>query len=247
MVSAADWARALRHWPYDRAEDGRAIDEALEMLPVGVWWVDALSDAPAYWSAWLGNRLVARGDPFTALLALDQAAAIDSQFASYPPRARALRAVGEVAAARAYLDEILSAEPRSKPALMELARHQASVGEHGEASATYLRLLAIDGSARPALLAAVRQAVLDRGASGGLALVDGLEESGQGGPDLSLLAARIEAEAHLFERCVRRIDDAGLVDLDVTGARAGRIRRECVAGTSAVEPLPLPRQRSTPK
>jgi len=74
--AAAAWAEALKRWPRDGMDLGKPFDEAFATLPVGVWWLDALQDAPAHWSVRLARRMLADGDPETALLACEQAAAL---------------------------------------------------------------------------------------------------------------------------------------------------------------------------
>ena len=66
-------AEALRHWPADRGDVGAVFEAAYGAMPVGLWWLDALQDAPAHWSVRLAWRMVDEQDWEVALLACEQA------------------------------------------------------------------------------------------------------------------------------------------------------------------------------
>ncbi len=72
-VAAAYMAEALRRWPRELVKEGRPLDWAWAMFPVGPWWVQALGDAGAHWSLRLAWIAADDGDWATALLASEQA------------------------------------------------------------------------------------------------------------------------------------------------------------------------------
>lgn len=76
IEAAAAAADAFRRWPHEVPTSPAVWEEAWSWLPVGVWWLDALAEAPAHWSARLGWWSLREGDAETALLAMEQAASL---------------------------------------------------------------------------------------------------------------------------------------------------------------------------
>jgi hypothetical protein len=114
LAAARAAAESFRHWPRERAESGQPLEAAFAMFPVGVWWVDALEDAPAHWSMRLSWLLLREGDVETALLATEQAARLRPEAHEWSAtRADALRALGRVDDLAAYIANWRVAQPDS--------------------------------------------------------------------------------------------------------------------------------------
>jgi hypothetical protein len=126
-VAAAD---AFRRWPHEVPTSPAIWEEAWGWLPVGLWWLDALEDAPAHWSARLGWWMLREGDPETALLAMEQAARLRPDvFAHSTTYVDALLALGRLGAARAEAQAWTQAAPEHDWAWVSLASVALSGGD----------------------------------------------------------------------------------------------------------------------
>jgi hypothetical protein len=114
LAAARAAAESFRHWPRERAEQGQPLETAYAMFPVGVWWVDALEDAPAHWSMRLSWLLLREGDAETALLAAEQAARLRPEAHAWSAtRSEALLALGRVDDLARYVAAWRVAQPES--------------------------------------------------------------------------------------------------------------------------------------
>lgn len=126
-LGAAD---AFRRWPHEVPTSPAVWEEAWGWLPVGLWWLDALADAPAHWSARLGWWLLREGDAETALLAMEQAAALRPDvFTFSSTHIDALLALGRTAQAREEAQAWTQAAPEHAWAWVALASVALSAGD----------------------------------------------------------------------------------------------------------------------
>lgn len=126
LLGAAEaYAQALRVWPREAMDRGAPFEEAFRLMPLGVWWLDRLADAPAHWSVRLAWKSLELNDPETAWLACQQAGRIRPvAFRWIGACAEALDMQGRHAEASAYVDAWVAAEPGDPWAWV--ARHRLS-------------------------------------------------------------------------------------------------------------------------
>jgi tetratricopeptide (TPR) repeat protein len=129
-AAAEAFAEAMRHWPAE-VSDGGALQQAWALRPVSVFWIDALADAPAHWSARLAVLLRQRDDPGGALLAAEQAARLRPEVHRWMPvTVDALLDLGLEDRAAAVVGAWLAEEPDDRWAWYAAAR----VNLHGGAA-----------------------------------------------------------------------------------------------------------------
>lgn len=105
-------ATAMHHWPPEQADRADLVTEGYAWWPIGVWWVDRLSDAPAHASAKLAWLLLKDRDPETALLAAEQAARLRPEAHAFSAaRVEALVTLGEPEAAAAHVEQWMQVHP----------------------------------------------------------------------------------------------------------------------------------------
>jgi tetratricopeptide (TPR) repeat protein len=121
-------AAALVRWPGEDVGDTAAFDAAYALLPVGLWWLEALEPANARWSIRLAQRLLADGQPEVAELACDQAARLRPvTFGHNPECAEALAVQRRDDEALAYLQAWVDEEPDNYVAWVTTARVAARI------------------------------------------------------------------------------------------------------------------------
>lgn len=112
LAAASAWANAFKHWPQEIADKGKPFDQAFATLPVGLWWLEALADAPAHWSIRLSRKLLSLDQPDTALLACQQAGRLRPAAHAWTGECpTAMWAMGQKDQAKAYLSDWRRARP----------------------------------------------------------------------------------------------------------------------------------------
>jgi tetratricopeptide (TPR) repeat protein len=113
VAAATAAARAMRQWPRERVADkSNMLETAWTWLPESLWWLEALEDAPAYWSMRLAWLLMREGEPETALLAAQQAARIRPEAHTWSiTKVDALAAMGRVDEIEQYVSDWRVAQP----------------------------------------------------------------------------------------------------------------------------------------
>jgi hypothetical protein len=102
----------MRHWPAAEAEREDLVAVAWSWRPDGLYWIDALADAPAHVSMKLAWLLQREGRAEMALLAADQAALLRPEAHRFnPTRVAALVALDEVPLAIADVELWMEVRP----------------------------------------------------------------------------------------------------------------------------------------
>ncbi len=122
-AAASAWANAFKHWPQEIADKGKPFDHAFAVLPVGLWWLDALADAPAHWSIRLSRKLLDEQQPDAALLACQQAKRLRPAAHEWTAEcAMAEWALGQKDEAKTYLASWRAARPNDVWAFIATAQ-----------------------------------------------------------------------------------------------------------------------------
>ncbi len=237
LPAAEALAEALRHWPYGASRDGAPLEEGWALLPVGLWWLEAIEDAPNWWNLYLGGQSMRRGDPETALLAYDAAALRDPSLWDWPSRARALAALDRAAEAEALLRARLAREPDHAPTWRALGDRCLADGRAVEARDAYLQALALTPGERGLLVGAVRAAEAADGVDGGRRMGERLALGGSTSPALQVERARLALADGDPRACLRLLRPEVLDDPEV-GARAAVLRSRCRAACVTCGDLP---------
>ena len=219
-LSADRWVGAfLRSAP--------GLDEAYATLPLGLFWLRALREVDARYSAMLSRTLMKAGDLDVALMACDQAADLNrAAFGEVPWRAEILVKLGRAEEAGVWLEDILSRHPDDPHILAEKGKALTALGRHDEATAAYLR----GARSMPFLkVLALRSAMAAGGPERALELVHRFEIDGPMDPDVGLEIASVRMRAGEPARCVQDIERWNLVTRTV-GPRAGDLLAACRAG-----------------
>ncbi len=222
-ASAERWAEALRHGaPAD------AVAEAHRAVPIGVFWVQALASVDARYSAALAQVLTREGDDAAALLAIEQAAALDPDgYQRDALRGVLLSKLGRAEDARAWMEQsVLPHAPDDPEVLGRYAGILTALGRHHEASDTYLRAARRSVTMRAS---AIRAAERADGVEAALTLARRLALDGANDPDAELETARLLLATGDARACVNLIDRRGLQDTTVA-ARARGLRQQCARG-----------------
>jgi tetratricopeptide (TPR) repeat protein len=207
MASAIFWARALRGWPYRPDEVGQPLLQGLERWPMGIWWLESLADAPAYWSDQLGHWALAEDDPYLALLAWEQAERIRPDlYAWWFPRARALAALERYDEADALLQGATERKPKSSAIWATWGDLLRDQGRYDEARQRYINGWRSQATRVDLLARAIRMAGR-QDAREGLDFVRRLELSGQLPRTLvvDIACARLFHEAGELTNCRDRL------------------------------------------
>ncbi len=211
--AATAFAEALRHWPDEQGDKGRPLDEAYRLLPLGEFWIEALADAPAYWSWQFADRMLDAGEPQLALQAIEQAARLEPEI--YDDSAiwvYVLLANDRVAEAEAFGERLITdypERPYNWKAAGAALEHQE---QYDKASALYLRGFEKNRREPDLALRAVRAADRAGGPERALAVVKGIDVHIRHDPRIDLEAARLYLRAGRPGDCVLRLEDAGFVD-----------------------------------
>ncbi|MEE2749805.1 MAG: tetratricopeptide repeat protein [Myxococcota bacterium] len=138
LDAAKAMLRAIRHWPTEMWPgwwtEADPLIQGYEMLPVGIWWVDGLSDANGWWSALLGGLLLDKGEAEAALMAFEQADELGPFWVrNRAGPAQALVALGRIDEAESYLLEKIDNGATHAELRKELALVYARQGKEDEA------------------------------------------------------------------------------------------------------------------
>jgi len=207
------WARGLVHWPYDPMSRGEPLRAGYAAFPIGLWWLDAVEPAPAWWSERLGALMMEVGDAGTALVAYEQAARLDPVYQAWPPRARAMVAIGDVDAADAYLEAMIRLDPNQERPWLVWADLLLAQGRGEEARSAYKQALRIVPSRSRSKVGLVRSATLLEGPEAGFDEIARLRSAGQLEvvPEVRLEEARLHAKLESWESCVRVLEEHRVV------------------------------------
>ncbi|MBN2799777.1 MAG: O-antigen ligase family protein [Deltaproteobacteria bacterium] len=228
MARAEAWAEALRHWPY--VGGGAPLLNAYRELPLGIWWVDALEDAPPWWSIFLGQELMREGDSELALLAFEQAVrGYGARTVTIPDYAVALARLGREDEAKAWLGSLFARGEDDLVAWVALARVSEELGEREPAVRAWMRAHQMMPSREIYALNAIRAAAAGSPEEG-LALVERLRLAGGETPQVTLVAAGLERRRGSPGECVDRLRGLGATLVEVPGAEAllQQCLEECV-------------------
>ncbi len=215
--AAEHWADALRR------NSGRLV-EAWRTFPVGLYWVDALADAPAHQMWSLASLLHKEGADEEALLAIDATAERDpAAYGDHVFRVQVLLALGRPEAALAWIEDLAARQGASPEVLAARGEVLTAMGRHADAADTFRRA----GRTKPELRArAVRSMEAASGAERALAFAAELELDGVQDPAVALEVARLKLAVGDPAGCVAEIERRGLV---VSRLRkpAGDLLRAC--------------------
>lgn len=197
-LGAADlWVQAFR-----RGET--QLEEAWETLPVALFWYEAFEGHSAVLCASLSQFLLARGEGEVALLASEEAARLDPvAFGRHLPRAMILLSLGRAQDALDWLQPILETSPDDPDVLDVLARAQAALGRHDQATETWIR----GARSRPEQrVMALRSAEKDGGLDKALNLARRFEIEGGIDPLTGIEIAHLRQRGGNPQACIQAIE-----------------------------------------
>ncbi|TVQ87366.1 MAG: tetratricopeptide repeat protein [Deltaproteobacteria bacterium] len=138
------WTEAVQRWPHERVFTQGVFERALRLMPVGLYWVEALRDGPSPpLSLYLGIHLLKQNDPESALLAFEQAAFLRPSYAEGAHHGRALLEVGRTDEGLAHLSRV-GVNHDSPDAWRFRAEALAELGRHDEAIVDARRALRLN-------------------------------------------------------------------------------------------------------
>lgn len=215
--------RAVQHWreAFAHGAPPSFVREAFEHMPVGLVWVDALTQAPAYRQASLARTLASLGEVDAALLAWERARMLDSRGPPHPSHLALLGRAGRLDEAIKLGRDALDAAPDDPLLLETLGELHAARGETDRAVELFLRA----GERRPAARSlAVRTLAGVRGSDDALALIRRIDLTGGETGSLHLELARHLAELGDREGCRQQVDRAerkasGRLTAEIRGLR----------------------------
>lgn len=121
------WVNAVQRWPFDAAKAQRPFERALQLQPVGLWWVQQLEGGPTpSLAVLLGRELLRADDPDAALVAFDLAAQGKPSYRTLPDRGRAMIATGQLDRG---LDLLARGVDEHGPQVLEI--RAAALRDHG--------------------------------------------------------------------------------------------------------------------
>jgi O-antigen ligase len=130
LGAATDRVEAMRRWPRERMVDPKTFEQSYALFPIGVWWLDQLSDAPAHWTVRLAWQALDEEDWELVLLATEQAARLrPAAHARMPAYAEALAGLGRADDAIRWLRAWVSEEPDAVWAWVALANVGREAGQ----------------------------------------------------------------------------------------------------------------------
>jgi O-antigen ligase/Flp pilus assembly protein TadD len=226
-LSAAGGEPAARAW-LDAFAAGvpRALDAGWAILPVGLYWADAVQSFPAGQQAEVASFLVKNGDPDAALLAF--------QSASQREPGRLVRGhillleeMGEHELTVQTLERYLAIRPDDAWALGRLAVALEALGRWTEARESWLKHWR--GGASGLGRAARAEAKLG-GYAAGLRLWEKQVLLGRRPSNEDLVVfARLHLDAQHADACLKVLATPGLLDDGKSGPAARALRKQCQA------------------
>lgn len=226
--AAETWAEALRHWPYaDREAD--PVSEALDILPVALWWLEATEDAPAWISYELARTSLVRGEPEITLLACEQAARLRPRaYGRCLFRSSALVELGMFDQAMLELQTLLAAEPDHALAWDHLASLHHRQRDHDAAADAWAHAWELEPTAERGRLAV--SALLEAGdPASARRLAEHMLLRTPYEPDLHMLVAEALAQEGNPVACRETIYDHHLDEHPRHRARATELLRTTCA------------------
>jgi tetratricopeptide (TPR) repeat protein len=215
--AAGHWADALRR------NSGR-LREAWQTFPVGLYWVDALADAPPHQMWALASLLHREGAHDEALLAVEAAAEMDpAAYGDHVFRVQVLLALDEPARALAWVEGVASRAGDSPAVLAAWGDVLSAQERHAEAADRYRRA----GRGKPELRArAIRSMEAAAGPARALAFAREMELDGVEDPAAGLEVARLHLATGDAGGCVAEIERRKL-DVSVLHKPASDLLRLC--------------------
>lgn len=231
LAAAELWAEALRRWPVEFAPDGAPVRAGWEILPVAVWWLHALEDAPSLWSAALCRILLEEGDGEMALAAYDQADRMRPGVYRYQGlKTRALVLAGRHAEAEAFALEVLAERPDAAGLWQSLATVYEAQGRWADASEAWTQAFELSTERRDAFaVLALQHRERADGPEAALRLLSRFELYVQKNTRLGLEAARLQLAAGRPGSCLDEIERRRLLTDAAVGAEAEKLRATCAS------------------
>lgn len=224
-LAQGDRQLAQQRWSeaFHRDAPPRLIVEAFATMPSGLIWLESFSDAPPVYSVTLGFLLFRNRQYDEALLACDQAAAIDPVYADLLIRGRLLVAVGRPEEAERWIDDVLSRRPDELDYLLERGEIQSSIGRHKEATASFLEAARVNPAAR---VRALSSAESEGGPQRALEVVRQFELEGTVDPVLRLRIAAVRMRSGDYAGCSDEIERWNLTAI-LDGPEAAELLETC--------------------
>ncbi|MCA9492965.1 MAG: hypothetical protein KC621_23705, partial [Myxococcales bacterium] len=226
VMTVVDRERAAAAW-HDAIEAGSprsTYEEAWAVLPVGLYWVDAVQGSGNRQDAALGAFLLRKGDPEAAVLAYEEAA-FDAPGVMHPGYVDALLALDRLDQAEQVVALARSRHPEDPAWIAREARLREKQLRWGDASALWMSIARRDPKAA---LRSVETAVQEGGPENGLRILLRMQTDGfRLDTNLHLKRAQLQARAGLRDECVRDIASSGLLDNKFTRKRAEKAIQDC--------------------
>jgi len=203
LTGAADhWADALRR-------NSDRLREAWDTFPVGLYWVEALGDAPPHQMWALAGLLHRTGAHDEALLAVDAAAVMDpSAYGDHVLRVQVLLALEEHEAALAWVQGLAARTGDTPEVLAAWGDVLTAMERHADAAERYRRA----GRVKPELRGrAIRSMEAAAGPARALAFAEEMELDGVEDPAAGLEIARLRLAVGNAGGCVAEIERRELV------------------------------------
>lgn len=225
-VTDRDRAAAAWHLAIEAGAPSSTFEEAWAVLPVGLYWVDAVQSGGTRQDAALAAFLLKKGDAEAAALAFEEAA-FDDPNALHPGYVDALLTLDRLDQAERYLDRARSRRPGDPVWTRRLAVLREKQDRWKEASDIWMSISRYDSRAA---LRAVDAAAHGEQPQEGLRVILRMQADGIAlDTDLILRRAQLQAKAGLRDECVRDLAASGLLDRRNTKARAQRAMQGCTA------------------
>lgn len=239
--AATLWARAITHWPYDPNSRAEPLRDGYAAFPNGLWWLTALEASPGWWSERFALLMLEVDEPNTALLAYEQAALLDEAYEDWPPRARAMAAIGDYAAVDTYLRDLTTRNPDGERAWLIWADLLLEQRRGEEALMAYQRALDAFPTRARSKVGLVRASAVIGGPEAGIDKVQQLEIAGQleSVPEVRLEQARLYARMDDWYDCVRTLDDHHVDNTPALRDGARRLREQCFISKEGGRPQPI--------
>jgi tetratricopeptide (TPR) repeat protein/O-antigen ligase len=203
----------------------RALREGWAVLPVGIYWLDAMADRPAAKLRQLGRFLYERGDEEAAFLAYQQAQQRDPSTYDLTHARLLIEYAPEQAGT--FLDDAMEWGRRDRRIERLRAENLENQGDFAAAMEAWEDLAKTDTDARYRFVRLVRQE------QGPAVALRELARAQVGGEELSTDAVFLEAELHAAlgdsAACKSTLTAAGLLDRNKTKKRARKAMEACRA------------------
>ena len=213
------WGRTLRLAP----PSGVLLDEALELLPEGIYWSSVLEEADPRWSLLLAQRMYQEDDWGTLRSALEVAAR-HPHWADPPLLSLAMVKTGDSEAGLQMAKRLTQDDPEDSDAWLYLGRVYRELEQYADARDAFVRATRKDKRAR---IEAVWCAYEVDGRAGAEAMLQRFKNTGLFDDRLFLEQARLMMREGEWASCVSVIEIEGLVDKDNLAEEAERLRRRC--------------------